>query len=130
MDRPTPEIDAGAFRLLERHPWPGNVRELETLLLRALIGISRGGTLRAGDLEPLMEAPGSRTTAPVRRDLLHRGLDEIRDEIEREYLTQLFARTKGDPRAMMERLGVGKTKLYAWIRKLGLDLDALRRDLR
>jgi hypothetical protein len=31
---------------------------------------------------------------------------------------------------MMEKLGVGKTKLYAWIRKLGLDLDALRRDLR
>src|SRR4030095_13686636 len=79
MDRPAPELDAEALRLLERHSWPGNVRELETLLLRALIGISGGGTLRAMDLEPLMEVAASRP-APPRGDLLHRGLDEIREE--------------------------------------------------
>jgi DNA-binding NtrC family response regulator/tetratricopeptide (TPR) repeat protein len=123
-DRPVPALETDALLLLQRHGWLGNVRELETVLLRALISASQADSLGARDLEPLLGA-ARRPAFPG--DLLDRGLEEWKADLEREYLSRLFRRERGDLRAIMAKLGVKRTKLYAWIRALGLDPRELRR---
>jgi DNA-binding NtrC family response regulator len=123
--RPVPVLDPDALQILERHGWPGNVRELESVLVRAVIGAS-AESIGARDLE--MVLGGVRRPA-FPRDLLERGLDEWKTDLEREYLVRLFERERGDLGAVMRSLGVKRTKLYAWLRALGLDPRELRKRL-
>ena len=122
-ERPVPSLDDDAVRLLERHDWPGNVRELETVLLRAFLEVSPGAAIGLREVAPLLES--SSRHAP-RASLLERDLDELRRDLERTYLLQLHAATGGDLEAMMAKLKVRRTKLYAWMRRLGIDVRKLR----
>jgi DNA-binding NtrC family response regulator len=123
LGREAPEIDGGALALLAGYSWPGNVRELETVVLRALLETAAPGPLGARDLAPLL---AGRPPPALPKDLLERSLDAWRAELEREYIQRLFARSGGDPRPVMAALGVKRTKLYAWLRKLGMDVRELR----
>jgi DNA-binding NtrC family response regulator len=118
-----------ALRILARAPWPGNVRELEGVLLRALIQTQGSGRrrLEADDLAGLLAAEAPTPPAPLR--LLDRGLDELRSELEREYLRQLFVEVGGKTAEMVRRLGLRRSRFYAWLRELGIDTRALRRQL-
>ncbi len=131
LERPAPALDDGALEALKAHDWPGNVRELEMILLRALVNLSPGGALLPAHLESLLQTAGaSRTASAPSRNLLARELGDWRTDLEREYLVQLFLEVRGDPAAMIERLGVKRTRLYAWFRELGIDVKALRAKLR
>jgi DNA-binding NtrC family response regulator len=57
-------------------------------------------------------------------------LKDLEAALERQYLTQLFLRSKGDLKSMMAKLQVKRTWLYKWFRKLGLDIEDLRRRLK
>jgi len=112
---------------LETHPGPGgsSLGDGERRVLEALAALGRAasrsdarGTRR--DREP--ERPSS--------DLLARPLGERRKELERDYLARLFVELGGDMGRMMEKLEVRSTKLYEWMRDLGLDIRELRKRLR
>ncbi|MCZ6794807.1 MAG: sigma 54-interacting transcriptional regulator [Planctomycetota bacterium] len=127
LDRPVQMLREDAVALLESHSWPGNVREFETVLLRVLISMSRPETIGAPQLRAVL--------LPERRPLVDkqtlesRELEDLKLEVEREYLAHLFASVRGDPEKMMQKLGLKRTQLYARFRKLGLDVRELRREL-
>lgn len=120
-----PALEDGAAALLRARDWPGNVRELDAALLRAMITLAAPRSISARDLEAVLEeqAPAAR----FREDLLTRGLEHWRNELEREYLTRLFVEEEGNIEAMTARLGVKRTKLYSWLRDLGIRMEDLRR---
>jgi SAM-dependent methyltransferase len=118
-----PVLKVEALALLEGQEWPGNVRELEGVLLRAVVGLSRAETIEAGDLEPYLAPRRERLFDPSL--LQARSLPDLRRELEREYLVEAFLKARGDPRRLMERLGVKRTRLYTWLRRLGIDETAL-----
>jgi hypothetical protein len=124
--RPVPALDPEAAALLAGLPWPGNVRGLEMFLLGLLVKLPESGRITARDMEAAMAGA---ERAPVRPDLLSRGLDEHRKELEREYLKQLFRKVRGDMPVMCRELGVKSTKLYTWLRGLGLDIREPRRGI-
>ena len=102
------------------------MRELEGVLVRALVCLSRTDILTSGDIDPLL-APAREGAGP---DVFPAGsLMELRSELERKYLTQLFFRVKGDPEKMMKDVGLKRTQLYAWFSRLGLDVRELRKRL-
>jgi DNA-binding NtrC family response regulator len=122
-----PQLDGEEHELLRPHDWPGNVREHETVILRSVVNLSGSETIRARDVEPFLAA---RTRALFDRDLLEsNALHDLKLRLEREYLTNLFYRTRGNGRKMMESLGVKRTQLYAWFQRLGIDVRELRKRL-
>ncbi len=128
LERRVPVLTSGAVRLLETYPWPGNVREIESLLLRVVVCLSRDDVVTAGDIEPLLAPPEETRT---KRAFFEKSLPDLnlKVQMEREYLTELFLRVKGSPEKMMEDLGVKRSQLYAWFRKLGIDVRELRERL-
>jgi DNA-binding NtrC family response regulator len=125
LGRQAPSLTTECRIFLERQPWPGNVRQLEGVLLRALLTASPRGSLGANDLEPLLAAEENVLfdEAIVERH----SLPELKLALERQYLRQVFLKCQGDPRRMMERLGLKRTRFYTWCRKLGLDLKDMRK---
>lgn len=129
LDRPVPKLEAEALAILERCQWPGNVRELESALLRAMIAQSRPDRIEAGDVKAMVE-PQTAHTIPAGKPLLARGLGEWRQNLERSYLTELLLDLRADVPAAAKRLGVRRSKLYEWCRRLGIDVRELRKRLR
>jgi len=133
LERPVATLSSDALELLSSHDWPGNVRELEATLLRALLQSSGPETLRGADLRPFLAEKTTTTPSSPRlfdRRLLEtRDLGELKEELEREYLTDIFVKLRGNPRKLMTRLGVKRTQLYAWFRRLGIDVRDLRKKL-
>jgi two-component system nitrogen regulation response regulator NtrX len=126
LDRAAPALEPDGLAFLESQPWPGNVRELEMLLLRMMIKRPDLAQLEARDLRTLV-AEGS-VTHP-QKHLTKRTLRDLRRDLERRYLTELFFEAGGDIEQMMRELDVKSTKLYAWLHDLGLDIRQLRRQL-
>ena len=58
-----------------------------------------------------------------------RDLKELREDLERAYLGRLFREVEGDLDEMMRQLGIGRTRLYTWLRNLGLDVRRMRDEL-
>ena len=56
-------------------------------------------------------------------------IPDLKVALERQYLTQVFIKCRGDGKLMMQRLGIKRTRLYTWFRKLGLDVRELRKQL-
>jgi transcriptional regulator with PAS, ATPase and Fis domain len=126
--RTPPCIDPGALRLLESYDWPGNVRELETVLTRALLTATPRTTLTADVLRPFIPR---REEARLFPDsvLAGRDLDDLHRELDRAYLTRLFRETGGDIAAMARALKVKRIALYLRLKRAGIDVRALRREL-
>ena len=129
FDRPPPALAASALEVLEQHSWPGNVRELETVLVRALIASPEAERIDGASVEAQIDRGSAPATLVSPRLLEAESLDALKTRLEREYLTQLFLRTGGDAKEMMATLGVKRSQLYAWFRKLDVDVRELRRDL-
>ena len=103
------------------------MRELEGVLVRALVTASDAGLLTARALEPHLGEPEERV---VEDDLIDRkGLSDLKLALERQYLIRVFRKCGGDPGRMMRRLGVKRTRLYTWYRRLGIDVKELRKGL-
>ncbi|MGZ8939653.1 MAG: PEP-CTERM-box response regulator transcription factor [Limisphaerales bacterium] len=98
-----------ALRHLEQYHWPGNVREMENRIRRAVI-MSEGTRVTEGDLELTL------TDVP----LAGRTLQEARDELDRQMVTQALRRLKGNISATATQLGVSRPTLYELMDKFGL----------
>jgi DNA-binding NtrC family response regulator len=125
LERGVPELTPEALELLEEHGSPGNVRELEAVLFRSLLEVSGAERIGPEVIGRLLPEPAPVPLVPERL-LEGRSLDEVRREVERAYVLRLHREAKGDLRAMMAALGVRRTQLYELLRKLGLDVRALR----
>jgi transcriptional regulator with PAS, ATPase and Fis domain len=109
-----------SLRLLLSYPWPGNVRELENALEFATV-VCRGQTLQPEDLPPevrqeaahsprsVEQSPAPATAAPA---------GELPSRAEVLALLQTHAWRRGD---VATALGVSRSTLWRWMRKLGLE---------
>ena len=98
-----------ALRHLEQYHWPGNVREMENRIRRAVI-MSEGTRVTEADLEL------SLTDVP----LAGRTLQEARDELDRQMVTQALRRLKGNVSAAATQLGISRPTLYELMEIFGL----------
>ncbi len=99
-----------AFEILLSHPYPGNVRELLNLVERAVIlcrGREIGSTCLPSNLGvhehsviPAIADPGGRP--------------------ERDRLTDLLARNRGNRKRVSDLLGVNRTTLWRWMKQYDL----------
>jgi two-component system response regulator HydG len=84
-----------AMAWLVKHPWPGNVRQLENIVERAAT-LAAGPWITRADVGPDIVAFSP--CGPPRRPTLH--------DVERLYIDQVLAETKGDKNAAARILGV------------------------
>jgi DNA-binding NtrC family response regulator len=84
-----------AVAWLVKQPWPGNVRQLENVVERAAT-LAKGPWITRGDVDA--DVVGLGRSARLRQPTL--------EEVEREYIEQVLAKTKGDKNAAARILGV------------------------
>ncbi len=103
-------LSPAAERALEAHPWPGNVRELQNAIERAVV-LARGPVIEPDDL--LLEAP--------RRALASGGgtLQDAMDRAAAARIREALGAAGGKAEAAAA-LGVDRTTLYRWMKRLAL----------
>jgi DNA-binding NtrC family response regulator len=150
-------LDPQAVEMLLGHSWPGNVRELENAIERAVV-LTRsdlitaadlmldrvGGSLPTGSL-PIQPASAMLTASralpalPNDADLRARraaaleesgdvGLSEYLDKAAGERIALALAKAKGNRAEAARSLGIGRATLYRFMRRLGNESTAVRRD--
>jgi formate hydrogenlyase transcriptional activator len=113
MNRRIETIPHQAMETFKSYPWPGNVRELQNFIERAVI-LSQGSVLRA----PLTELKQAAVQMPD---------SELctMEEMEREHVLRAVRAANwviGGPNGAAARLGMKRTTLTYWIRKLKIPL--------
>ena len=105
-------IDPDVVPLLQRYTWPGNVRELKNIVERMAI-LTAGDRIAADSipLEVRLQQPAARAAA---------GLQEVRDQAERERIRQALEQTDWNVSSAARVLGTERTALHKRIRALGL----------
>lgn len=129
-DRPTPTINPGLERRLLEHSWPGNIRELENAMHRAIL-LADGGR----ELPDTMRLTSSHVQAPCApkrdRGMFFGTLKSERarrtEEFEREYLTWLLGRSKGNISAASIEAGTERRHLGRLIHRHGIQVEDFRR---
>lgn len=111
MNKQIDKIPSDTMRALVSWSWPGNVRELENFIERAVI-LSRGPNLRA----PLAE---------IRADASAPAGDSTLEHVEREHIIRVLRETGGVVSKAATRLGMPRTTLNAFMRRLAIS----RKDL-
>jgi DNA-binding NtrC family response regulator len=122
---PVTEIDADAMQALLDHPWPGHVRELENAI-KAAVAMA-DGTVIHRDALPATVAPrvrpstnGSHSLIDIERPLP--GLtSELIGRVERDYLTQLLARYRGNVARCAKHSGLSRRSVNQKLQKYELD---------
>jgi len=109
-NKPNLSLTEAAARAIIAYPWPGNVRELENKVKRAVI-MARDKKIKPGDLS----LPSAATD-----DKKPKTLQEIREETEREYLSESLVRNNWNISRVSRELGTSRTTLYDLIEKYGL----------
>jgi two-component system NtrC family response regulator len=102
-----------ALRALKAHAWPGNVRELQNRVKRAVI-MADGKRISAADLEL---AGNANLVRPAT-------LREVRENVERELITQALKKHSGRITQAAAELGISRPTLYELMEKLGIGVKA------
>ncbi len=118
MGRPLTGISPEAFQVLREHPWPGNARELQNVIRRA-VALSTDNMLGLDDLpDDVVAAAGQWQSASG-------GFFELREQqvarFEREYLTALLERHRGDVKLAAQEAKLPRGTLYRLMKNHGLD---------
>lgn len=116
-------LEPASVQRLAAHDWPGNVRELRNVIDRA-VALSPGATsfeeLRLWHRPRPSESEGLR----VRTDVsFSEAKAAVVDELERRYLSAIWAESDGNISAAARRAGLDRKHLRNLLRKHGL-LDA------
>ncbi len=115
---------------LQQHSWPGNVRELRNVVERAL-SLGDAGALAAALPPPREVAPsGTGAAAAADRppdDVLELPFKEAKAQLiegfEREYLTHLLAKHKGNISRAANEAGIDRNYIHRLIKKYGLEIE-------
>jgi DNA-binding NtrC family response regulator len=114
------DISPAALACLRAYPFPGNVRELRNAIEHAVI-LADGDPLDVEHLprsisrhakapaSPVLAKPGTKTLAQTREECLA--------PVEKKYLTDLLAATKGNVREAARRADVDPVTLYRLLHK-------------
>jgi DNA-binding NtrC family response regulator len=118
--------DAIAGANLDRlvaHSWPGNIRELRNAIDRAIA--LAPGAQRFADLVVRVDAsPANDIGLAVRSDLPYaEAKAAVLHDLERRYLADVLARTRGNLSAASRESGIDRKHLRALARKHGLVAD-------
>jgi two-component system, NtrC family, response regulator AtoC len=107
----TPE----ALYLLERCPWPGNVRQLQHTIERAIV-MHAGGPLGCADLDLISEDLVDEESV----DCGVLSYQKEREVFERDYLTRLLEKAKGNVSEAARLSGIPRQNLYVRMKRWGL----------
>jgi DNA-binding NtrC family response regulator len=145
MNRPQPRVTDLSWRALEQHAWPGNVRELSNLMERLVI-YHAGHEVDIEDLG--LPAPAAPNSSQVRLGtaaevpptppsvailgaasapglpwsivLAMPDAGTTFDELEKEILAQVLARSDGNQSRAARSLGLSESTLRSRLKRLGL----------
>ncbi|WP_299026134.1 sigma 54-interacting transcriptional regulator [uncultured Thermanaerothrix sp.] len=114
-------LSRDTLAVLKAHSWPGNVRELESVLTRAAVQASPSQVIMPAHLPPLQTGTDLRNSVwlpnPPRLE-----------EIERQAILQAAQQCHGNLSQMARLLGVGRTTLWRYLRRMNISLDSYRED--
>jgi NtrC-family two-component system response regulator AlgB len=117
--RPEMELSKDAERALVEYAWPGNLRELSNAVERAVI-LSPARTIEATDLGiPPPSSPGGDSGRPAKSSPPELGEDVSIEEIEREHIARVLARS-ASLEAAARTLGIDATTLQRKRKRYGL----------
>lgn len=91
-------VEPEALELLMKHSWPGNIRELENALSYGVV-MSKGGTIRAGDLPQEVVKREGRTSASLEPG-------RSMKDVEREYILATLKAMGNDRKKTATQLGI------------------------
>lgn len=128
---------AAMSQLLD-YTWPGNVRELANVVERAVVltltsmiapevllldGQSHPSASPPEPLPPLVVHPPEE--APVSQ-LTQKTIAQAREELEREYLSQVLSATKGTISRAAKLAGIKRSSFYSLLQRYGIDVDSFK----
>jgi transcriptional regulator with PAS, ATPase and Fis domain len=114
-----------AFR---NYDWPGNIRELENLMERGCILETSNiltpesfpaGLFESGDMQAVLPVQAHLTLAEARRHAV--------DDFERQYLKELFTRSKGRVNQAAEYAGISSRQLNKLMVKYGIQKEDFKK---
>jgi DNA-binding NtrC family response regulator len=118
------DVHPKVMQAFEQYTWPGNIRELENLIERAYILETSSVLTPESFPRELFTSEHSRTQAPLDASLT---LAEVRrrsiENIERHYLRELLALTKGKIHKTAEAAGITTRQLNKLMNKYGLQKE-------
>jgi len=118
------ELTARALEALCRYDWPGNIRELKNMVERVSILVA-GDQVDDHDLPSLdgLNVPGADARPGDLLSSLPPGktLREVREEVERGYISGALAHADWNVSQAARALGVERTNLHKKIRYYGLE---------
>lgn len=109
-------ISQDAYELLLEHNWSGNVRELQNVIERAVL-LAKTNKIEPADL-PFEREKQNGNTYEIPADL-------TLEEVEKIIIIKTLQRTLGNKQAAAQILGIYRPRLYAKIKKHGIDLKNL-----
>ncbi len=114
-------LSSALIEQLAHHRWPGNVRELRNVVERAL---SLGATGLDELGVPGGAAPPPSLTSPEVLDLpFKEAKAALVEGFEREYLTHLLARHRGNISRAAHEAGIDRNYIHRLVKKYGLDVE-------
>ena len=112
---------------LQNYDWPGNIRELENLMERAYILETSQMMTPENFPAELFESDGAAALLPIDTDM---PLSEARhiavEDFERQYLKELFSRTKGRVNLAAKEAGISTRQLNKLMVKHGIRKEAFK----
>ncbi|NUM76257.1 sigma-54-dependent Fis family transcriptional regulator, partial [candidate division KSB1 bacterium] len=102
---------------LTQYHWPGNIRELRNTIERLVI-MTPGDTISPADLPMSLQA--SHATAGPRFPI-GTSLEEVRKQVERDYITACLQSAGGNMSRAAQMLGLERSHLYKKMKALGLE---------
>jgi transcriptional regulator with GAF, ATPase, and Fis domain len=117
------KLSGEAKALLQEHDWPGNVRELRNTIEQ---GLSLAGDKRELTPELLgLHTAGRAGRAPGKgaRIRFHEAKEQLVDDWERDYLTELLRAAGGNISRAARRAGLARQYLHRLLRKHGIETE-------
>jgi DNA-binding NtrC family response regulator len=126
MGRPVGGLSTDVYQVLKAYHWPGNVRELQNVVRRAL-ALARSPTAGIDDLPDEVVAAAGRqaATAGDGAGFFARRSEHVA-RFERQYLSDLLVRHKGDVSAAAREAALPRGTLYRLMKGHGLDAATYR----
>ncbi|MGZ3477538.1 MAG: sigma-54 interaction domain-containing protein, partial [Polyangiales bacterium] len=110
-----------AMRKLAQYAWPGNVRELLHVVERACV-MTPSEVLDEADFD----LPESRASSPSHSEPDSLDLRAAVEALERSYILLALKRAQGNRAEAARLLGIARPQLYAKMKDLGIDPDAIK----
>jgi DNA-binding NtrC family response regulator len=129
MGKPVSGITPEAYQVLRQYAWPGNVRELQNVIRRG-IALSKGTMIGLDDLPDEVVVAAGQRGAQEREASGESGYFQLRDEhvarFERQYLTDLLTRHRGDVQSAAREAKLPRGTLYRLMKNHALDSAEFR----